>query len=302
MSNNTFGYIKKRILDIFGEYTDDSLFVLVSDTDRDALSKRIPDAVNSALIRMYESLPIGLEKGFFEPSKHIPITYAKSIPEAGAEFETDISQAAAVFFFSGKGSLVITNRDGEKCAEIVCDGSGKIEKGSEFVSLSGSGFCVKTTGFLSVRDFTLYEKKENTDINEYSPYGFMSVALPCGFSRFERVEIGKKEIDTQSVSFCEGYAYIPSVFDWERNGFFACYRKTAPVISPDTADDFIFDLSPLAIEALIYLSASELCGQADSQRYTRLVYKYTDLSAGLRQEPKSGRNTFFRKASGMRWK
>ena len=301
MSNNTFGYIRKRILDALSEYTDDSCFVLTSDTDKASLSGRIPDAVTSSLVRMYESLDMGVARGYFDATKFIPVSYIRTVSEKSTQFETDINEAALVFLCSGRGSIIITNEVGEECERIVHEGGSEIVRRSLFVTLSGKRYNVYTEGFITVRDFTVYEKKKGVDIMAYAPFGFMSICLPKDFSSFEKIMSDRKEIFPEDIEMSEEYAYIPASFEMSGN-LFAVYRKKSPVISSDTDDEYSFDLSPLAVEALIYLSASELCRENDAQRYTRFIYKYTDLCEALRTPSRVKRNTFFTRARRMRWR
>ena len=62
MSDITFGRLKKRILDTLGEYSPDSSAVYVADTARDTLISKMPDVISGAIVRMYESLPIGIKE------------------------------------------------------------------------------------------------------------------------------------------------------------------------------------------------------------------------------------------------
>lgn len=55
-TNNSLGYLKKRILDVLCEYYTDENAVFVSGGNRNILEKRMPDIISSCLVRIYESV------------------------------------------------------------------------------------------------------------------------------------------------------------------------------------------------------------------------------------------------------
>ena len=301
MSDKTYGYIKKRVLCALDECADYSSYVSVSDTERDVIVSRIPDAVNSALIRMYKSLPIGQKKASFMPFRPDAVVYRKRIEKEEYSFDTDKKNVAAVFDFCGSGSVEITDKSGNVCSLEVCEGDGRIMRKAYFCTLSEGGYTVKVHGFLALFDFTVYEACENVEIDAYAPCGWASIELPEDFSECEEVlSCGLRE-DKSLVYDGGKYAYFCLGNCGAGNTLDIKYRIKPPFITSDTAEDFTLELPDIAIEALICLTAGELCKEGDSVRYTRLIYKYTDLCEGLRVSEGGGRNSFFKNFRKKRW-
>lgn len=301
MSDKTYGYIKKRVLCALDECADYSSYVSVSDTERDVIASRIPDAVNSALIRMYKSLPIGQKKASFMLFRPNVIAHRKRIGKDEYSFDTDKKNVAAVFDFCGSGSVEIADKSGNVCSLEVCEGDGRIMRKAYFCSLSEGGYTVKVHGFLTVFDFTVYEAYENAEIDAYAPYGRAGIELPGDFSECEEVLSCGLRADKSFIYDGGKYAYFCFGNCGAGNTLDITYRINPPFITTDTAEDFTLDLPDIAIEALICLATGELCKEGDSVRYTRLIYKYTDLCEGLKASEGSGRNSFFKSLGKKRW-
>ena len=130
--------------------------------------------------------------------------------------------------------------------------------------------------------------------------GFVSAELPCDFLRFD---------DGFLSSFTGGEYFVEEGRVYFEEGIFSApcttelyYRITPPKVTEETGDDFVFDLLPLAFEALICMCAMDLCSANDSALYTRIYYKYTDLCQGL-CEPvlTKRRNSFYLISGKKRW-
>lgn len=192
----TFGYIKKRILDALLEYVTNDKEYLVTDDTETVFDDRFPYVVSSCLVRMYESLPIGV-----------------------GECQGDIQ------------------KDAEKTFAV----------------------------------------------------------LPCDFARLVKITVSGVDV-TNKAYVSEGRVYFSARgFEAGENAHIT-YKKQPPEITKDTSDEYILSLMPLALEALVNLSASELCTAGDSDAYTRLVYKYNDLAEGFfsANDRKVPRNGFYR--------
>lgn len=300
MSDKTYGYIKKRVLDALDECSDHSSFVSVSDTEKDVIENRLPDSLNASLIRMYKSLSVGQKSASFPLFKPEITAFCKSIDKDAFLFENKTESCVIVFYGAGGGSIEILDKDGELCFEMVC-GGGEMVRYANFCNLEKGRYTVKKNGFLTVKDFVVYNKADGVDIDAYAPYGFAAFPLPDEFSEFEGLDFSGEKKDGRCIAVNGGYAYLDRKLCTNDDTVRARFRINPPFITSETQESFEFDLCPLAVEALICLCASELCKEGDTARYSRLVYKYTDLAEGLRDISERGRNSFFRRIGKMRW-
>ena len=204
ITKRNLAYIKKRIFYCLDEYGID---VSVTDGNRDVLSERMPDAIMSALVRMYESLPM---------------------PEC-------------------------------EYVSYVMDAS-KIE--TENVSL---------------------------------PDGCAAFSLPSDFGKLIYIILPDgRRVKGDDVVTVGGFGFVDPRFCNDGEKVVAVYRRGVPDTEGKT-DDFELELSPLAVEALVCLAASELCRDEDASLYARLIYKYKDLCEGFYQLDSAAakRNGFF---------
>ena len=132
--------------------------------------------------------------------------------------------------------------------------------------------------------------------------GLCKVEVPSDLSILQGISCLGTKIPLGLVSESQGYYVFPCSFAKGTEEVMITYRKKAPRVNKDTADDFIFEFSPLFYEALICLCAAELCREDDSGLYTRLVYKYNDLTEGFFSscDREINRNAFY-KFRGRRW-
>ena len=225
----TFGYIKKRILDALLEYVTNDKEYLVTDDTETVFDDRFPYVVSSCLVRMYESLPIGV-----------------------GECQGDIQKDAEKTF-------AVLPCDFARLVKITVSG---VDTGSATITVSVS----EGTNYLAPTDATI------------------------------SVSVAFAPIVTNKAYVSEGRVYFSARVFEEGEKAHITYKKQPPEITKDTSDEYILSLMPLALEALVNLSASELCTAGDSDAYTRLVYKYNDLAEGFfsANDRKVSRNVFYR--------
>ena len=128
------------------------------------------------------------------------------------------------------------------------------------------------------------------------------LTLPEDFFAVHSLSVDGKAVGCERFTVRDGKLYCPAaaggacavlVYASAPNGFDETTAVDAPVGLPDVTCD-----------ALVYLTAAELCPQEEGDRYARLVYDYRDLAYNLYNAvpPKSGRNTFFAGLSGLKQK
>lgn len=73
------------------------------------------------------------------------------------------------------------------------------------------------------------------------------------------------------------------------------YRVLINTFTGDTSEDEIINLPDVSADALVYLTAAELCPTEYSELYSRLMYKYRDIALNcynIEKKP-DNRNTFY---------
>lgn len=298
-TNNTLGYIKKRILDTLGEYSGTNA-VFVSDGNREVVVSRIPDAVNSALVRMSESLPIGTLQALVRINRHE--TAECVLKNGNVCFTVNGDGAAIVAGYFGSGELYVENSQGERVFETECNESAeRIYKRAVFAVESGEEYTLKHSVSLDIEDVAVYEADALDDENKYAPKGYYTAKLPEDFDRFISVRNGSRELNT-FAEVVGGFAIFEKDDCESADTLNVVYKKKTPVILEETDDSFILQFSPLAIEALICLAAAELCREDENALYSRLYSKYLDLSEGLHKSYPANRrhNIFYMTNHGRR--
>ena len=73
------------------------------------------------------------------------------------------------------------------------------------------------------------------------------------------------------------------------------YKVNPGVFTPDMRSDAEIALPDITVDALCYLTASELCPAEYAELYSKLMYKYRDICMNYYncEKPKGGRNSFF---------
>lgn len=306
MKNNyTLEYLKKRILDVLGEYYTAENAVFVSDGNRDILKKRMPDVISSSLIRLYEGTSVaGDGRSVLAISDMAEKRLAALCEGNTVSFNAPASPVVLSVTYFGSGKATVEDADGTQTDEITCQGGTGLTLGiCEFVPEREGRCRVVFSPELGVQSVAVYLKDTVTEAGMYAPDGCVSIKLPNDFSRFNRVEVGKSVRRLSEICIKDGFAYISrEECNGERTATVS-YKIKAPSIDEDTADDFVLELHPVAFEALVCLAASELCREEDTSVYTRLLYKYNDLYEGLcgMAFSENGRNTFYKGNAVRRW-
>ena len=305
--DTTYGNLKKRIFDILDEYPSSVDTVFVADTDRNVIDLRIPDAVNSALVRMYESLPIGKNVAFQRLNFMRPVYYDKTgIPEGKKtqlEFFTPVSGISLFFRFFGSGSVTLLDKGQNLVARLTCTGSESVSDMRKQFSVACAGnYIISVSGNIKIFDLAVYENDGKVSIDGLCSPDFASFGLPEDMQSAVSLCTGDRIVDESGYYTENGWGFIKKSLCEHENGVSVTYTRKPPVVCTSTESGFVFPVSPLCFEALVCLAASELCRTEDSGKYTRLIYRYNDLSEGLRNsESKIKRNSFYGISAKKRW-
>ncbi|MBQ7399095.1 MAG: hypothetical protein IJZ20_07465 [Clostridia bacterium] len=305
--DTTYKNLKKRIFDILDEYSSSSDTVFVSDGDRQHIESRIPDTVNSCLVRMYKSLPIAIDKAIQKINSFTPILYDREIPDGDRnliEFSSPTANLAIFFRYFGSGRVTFYNSTGAVLGTADCSDTSTLTTKRGYISLASSSvYRVGISGSVKIMDFCIYANDGRTNVSALCGVNEASFELPENCDEIISVEGRYGKADHERICTEGGYAFIPKSEIGKAEAVTVEYRKVPQVITETTADSFVFDLSPLAFEALVCLCASEVCREQDAAKHTRLVYKYNDLCEGLRESfsDRKKRNTFFKARLGKRW-
>ena len=304
--DTTLYSLKKRIFQLLDEYSTSSDVVYVADSDKNFLQSKLPDAVNSAVLQMYESLPIGSCRSEVRLCRPVIIAYDKGFPQGEKECASlYIPKCSLIIYFKyfGSGSIVFENDKNEVVCSIQLNGDESLKEARKSVLLPEDGnYFVYADDGISVRDFTIYEDDGRTKQELCCQKGKASLELPENFGKILFAFADGHPIDKELIEVCDGFAYLPTSECENASSVVFHYRKAVPVIDEATPESFVFDLAPLEFEALICLSASFLCREQDAGKHTRLVYRYNDLCEGLKAVTsfEKRRNSFY-KMTEKRW-
>ena len=118
--------------------------------------------------------------------------------------------------------------------------------------------------------------------------------LPDDFSAVISLETESGRIISDENYYVNGEYLVCTAFEDGENGFLE-YSASAPLFSCDTPADEPVALPDITADALIYLTAAELCSPDYSELYSRLMYKYRDIALNGYNAVSSrhGRNTFY---------
>lgn len=295
MLKTTYGNLKKRILDILFEYSHSSDEVFIADGDRELICERMPDAVNTALIRIYESLPTGIASGVRRLFSKEKIAYAERIGNSGTSVFADGGSFAVYFRYFGSGTLFLCSEDGKERVELYCDGDDGLCEKREIITLEKGGkYEVVTSDGFEAYGFSLYKGEHFLECGGIPSGNEASFELPSDLQRLLYVKTKYGKVDGDLVRVCGNYAFLSKDVCRQDEGVLCVYRKKPPFTDGDTSDEFEFALSPLEFESLVCLAAAELCRSEDTAAYTRLVCKYSDYEQALIAEGrKINRNGFY---------
>lgn len=302
MSDITFGRLKKRILDTLGEYSPDSSAVYVADTARDTLISKMPDVISGAIVRMYESLPIGIKEADIRLYRQRKLFESFTLKDE-KKVSFDTSELAVCFSSYSSGSFVIEDGSGKEvlCADFSGNGVKRIER--MFVSLESCGeYTLKVKDGLDILGLVIYENDGSVKRDGIAPYGYVSAELPEDFGSV--IKLGNCKDCNNLISFAdsEGYGFFNDVFFKNCDEVHMTYKSKPVSVTETTEDTYIISMPSLAVEALVCLCASELCREGNTSLYTRLYYKYADLAEGLHTAFETRRkNSFFSGGIKKRW-
>lgn len=306
MSEKTYGALKKRVFELLYEYSSSDDTVFIADADKQLVSSRMPNAVNSSFVRMNESLPLWTKKSVQKLIKLKKVFTYNGICDKNnpLEFEVTCKKIGVFFRFFGTGNVIFSDADGNAFMTIECEGSGSIlcHKSAENVDYTGL-CCVSTDGNLCIRDFAVYGGESFLDEKSLCAFNETSFELPGDFDRLVCAESNAGKIICDKIYVCDGYGFVSSDLCSGEAELCIEYKRKPYTVDEQTADDFVFDVTHLEFEALVCLVASELCRNENADLYARLVYKYNDLCEGIRSSNSTprGRNTFFAVRTKRRW-
>lgn len=302
--NKTLGHLKKRILDVLDENSDILSGEISSDTNLDVLLKRMPDCINASLLRMYESLPIENSKAVMKVFLPREVCYNDTVLDVGGycDFNEKIKSAAVIFGYFGRGKVSFLDENDSVLAEIILDNTnGELEYYRKSFTFEKDAAKVLFSDGITIKDFTVYKNDQNLDGELIPPYGYVSFKLPERMQKLERVSCkdGKK-IELFRVVLAKKAGYIQKC---DNDCVIIEYKKSPLMIDENTEDSFVIEFDGCAFEALVCLAASELCTPDRQSTYSRLIYKYLDLSESLyTNNPGSlSRNGFYKKSTKKGW-
>ncbi len=305
MSDKTLGKLKKRVLETLGEYIDVSDGVVICDGDRELLLSRIPDAVSACLHRMYESLDIGRKRsaGLVYRKNCIYYHPAKTAAGESMEFESGSGYIGIYFRYFGSGTVNLYSESADIVQSLICEGDGTEREMRCTVNVTESGkIRVAAEGNITVNGFTAYADADKFPTDALCENSEDSFALPSDFGRLISAECEFGEVDARLVRTYKNVGFAPGFL--LRGAFLVEfeYKKCPELITDGSPDTLCFEMPPLAFDALVYLTAAELCREGEADIYTRLIYKYNDLSQALmRRYEKGRRNSFYRQKRLKRW-
>lgn len=128
------------------------------------------------------------------------------------------------------------------------------------------------------------------------------LALPEDFFAVHALSVGGKAVGCERYTVRSGKLYCREAAVGDQAVL--VYASAPAGFDETTALDAPVGLPDVTCDALVYLTAAELCPQEEGDRYARLVYDYRDLAYNLYNAvpPKKGRNTFFAGLSGLKQK
>ncbi len=140
--------------------------------------------------------------------------------------------------------------------------------------------------------FPLLEKR-TTLLFESGENG-ASAVLPPDFFKLCTFLDSRCAPKTESVYSADGRLFVPDALAGKTAEILYAYVPTG--ISDDTPPDTPITLPAITADALVYLTAAELCPVEESERYTRLMYKYRDIALNAYNVAHAfhGCNTFYK--------
>lgn len=132
-----------------------------------------------------------------------------------------------------------------------------------------------------------------------SENGALRALLPSDVLRLLSVRVRRngeeKQLSPEKYSVLDGFLYLYDETLREHDTVNIIYTAFPVELSENASGRTVIALPRITTDALVYLTAAELCPIEDSERYTRLVYAYRDMALNVYnvQMPTHGRNTFY---------
>ena len=295
MADKTFAYLKKRIFDALDEYVGQEC-ENISGGYADVIMEKLPDAVRSSLVRMYESLYIGVK------NCTLPIIRPKLIAKCESfckniDFVAESEKTGVLAECFEDGRIEIYSEDGRCICDTEISSSGQMTKHRLLIpTAAGEKYSLKASKDVSFYGVCIYDGRNIPTADAVPEYGYDVVCKPSDSGEIETAFCNDTGVDTRTFTYCKDFVFVPSRLVNGCGFLNVTYRKKAPGLSEITDDGYTFDLCDLAFEALVCLAASELCRQEQAGIYTRLLYKYSDYAEAL-YSGKQGkvRNTFYKR-------
>ncbi len=141
---------------------------------------------------------------------------------------------------------------------------------------------------------------ETQTLSPVAENGKRYVVLPPELFRVQKVEL---QTVGQVYRLAEDEYHVQGArLYWQANtapeAVLLTYTRACPHFDESTPGETVIPLPAVTVDALMYLTAAELCPVEESERYTRLVYAYRELALNVYnvQAPTHGRNTFYASA------
>lgn len=150
--------------------------------------------------------------------------------------------------------------------------------------------------------FPLIAKTVSASFEQEPTAACAFLALPEDFFAVHTLSVGGEAVGCERFTVRDGKLYCPEAAVGDQAVL--VYASAPAGFDETTALDAPVGLPDVTCDALVYLTAAELCPQEEGDRYARLVYDYRDLAYNLYNAvpPKKGRNTFFAGLSGLKQK
>lgn len=119
--------------------------------------------------------------------------------------------------------------------------------------------------------------------------------LPEDFGRVVSLRIGNDEIAAEGMTAVGNELYADTAALGASMNGTLLYTVFPGCFNDETPADALVELPDVTADALIYLTAAELCPADYGELYARLMYKYRDLALNAYNAERSGggRNRFF---------
>lgn len=302
-NTHTLGEIKDRIYKALDQFSVNGEKSLADGGAKADMELKMLSAINSGLSRISFSLPSiskALPVEFSRPEIITSKQAEKSGSTESSALSLEIPQGHKKLYLSARvcGSLTLCAFDGDEnevfCRDIetrlglTVTENACIESQADIrrVSFGGSYY---------LQNLVIYSAKGCPSLSEEEipPYGKTAICLPSDFGKVDSLYLGEKRLDKENYEICGGCLFTNDITD----GFGRLeYTPRVQNFSESSCEEDTIDLPEIAVCALVYLAASELCPIGDGELYARLISKYQDIALNCRRDDmdKVCRNSFYR--------